>query len=140
MISQAELAVVVAMRFMLGARLNGRRIIYFIDNEAARFAILKGTSGKDSMQRLAAAFHAAALSHPCIAWVERVPSPSNPSDSPSRGRADECVKAIGGVYAGKIGLPEEVREAIKSSLVQSISLSRQPVPIDSIALMPSLAA
>ena len=139
-ISQAELAVVVAMRFMLGSRLKGRRIIYFIDNEAARFALLKGTSGKNSMQRLAAAFHAADLSHPCIAWVERVPSPSNPSDSPSRGRADECVKAIGGVYAGKIGLPEEVREAIKSALVQSISLSRQPVPIDSIALMPSLAA
>ena len=42
-ISQAELAV--AMRFVRGARLKGRRIIYFIDNEAARFALLKGTSG-----------------------------------------------------------------------------------------------
>ena len=139
-ISQAELTVVVAMRFMLGARLKGRRIIYFIDNEAARFALLKGTSGKDSMQRLAAAFHAADLIHPCVTWVERVPSSSNPSDSPSRGQADECVKAIGGVYVGKIGLPEEVHEAIKSSLLQSVSLSRQPVPIDSLALMPSLAA
>ena len=57
-ISQAELAVVVAMRHMLKERLSGRRVIYFIDNEAAKFSLLKGTSGKESMQQLTAAFHA----------------------------------------------------------------------------------
>ena len=66
------------------------------DNQAGRDSILKGTSGKDSMQRLAAAFHAVDLHHPSIAWVERAPSESNPADSPSRGKASECAKTLGG--------------------------------------------
>ena len=139
-ISQAELAVVVMMRHMLRTRLAGRRVIYFIDNEAARYSLLKGTSGKDSMQRLAAAFHAVDLHHPAIAWVERVPSDSNPADAPSRGKASECAKTLGGTYAGKIFMPEEVRQAIKSSLVQTASLTRLPLPCESLVLLPGLSA
>ena len=139
-ISQAELAVVVMMRHMLRTRLAGRRVIYFIDHEAARYSLLKGTSGKDSMQRLAAAFHAVDLHHPAIAWVERVPSDSNPADAPSRGKASECAKTLGGTYAGKIFMPEEVRQAIKSSLVQTASLTRLPLPCESLVLLPGLSA
>ena len=75
---------IISQADMLRTRLAGRRVIYFIDNEAARHSILIGTSGKDSMQRLAAAFHAVDLHHPSIAWVERVPSESNPADAPSK--------------------------------------------------------
>ena len=129
-ISQAELAVVVIVRRMFQTRLAGRRVIYFIDNEAARHAILKGTSGKDSMQRLTAAFHAADLHLPSIAWVERVPSDSNRADAPSRGKASECAKTLGGIYAGKMCMPEEVHQAIKSSLVQTSSLSGFRCPVN----------
>ena len=131
---------VVIMRRMLRTRLAGRRVIYFIDNEAARHSILKGTSGKDSMQRLAAAFHAVDLLHPSIAGVERVPSESNPADAPSRGKASECAKTLGGTYAGKMCMPEEVQQAIKSSLVQTASLTRLPLPCESLVLSPGLSA
>ena len=130
-ISQAELAVVVAMRHMLKQRLAGRRVIYFIDNEAAKFSLLKGTSGKVSMQQLTATFHAVDLAFPPIAWVERIPSESNPSDAPSRGRSIECVKALSGVYSGKIGMPEEVLRAIKSSMGPATSNARLTLPFDS---------
>ena len=95
------------MRHKLKERLAGRRVIYFIDNEAARFSLLKGTSGKESMQQLTAAFHAVDLSFPSVAWAERIPSKSNPSDAASRGRSNECVKTVktlSGVHAGKIGV------------------------------------
>ena len=139
-ISQAELAVVVAMRHMLKERLSGRRVMYFIDNEAAKFSLLKGTSGKEAMQQLTAAFHAVDLAFPSIAWVERIPSESNPSDAPSRGRSSECVKALSGVYSGKIGVPEEVLRAIKSSVGPATSNARLTLPFDSLVLLPSLAA
>ena len=139
-ISQAELAVVVAMRYLLKERLVRRTVIYFVDNEAARFSLLKGTSGKDSMQQLTAAFHAIDLAFPSVAWVERVPSESNPSDAPSRGRSSECVKTLSGVYAGRIGMPEEVLRAIKSSAGPSTSNARLTMPFDSLVLLPSLAA
>ena len=139
-ISQAELAVVVAMRRMLKERLLGRRVIYFVDNEAARFSLLKGTSGKESMQQLTASFHSVDLSFPSIAWVERIPSESNPADAPSRGRSRECVKAVAGIYSGKIGMPEEVLRAIKSSVGPPTSNARLSMPFDSFVLLPSLAA
>ena len=139
-ISQAELAVVVAMRHMLKERLLGRRVIYFVDNEAARFSLLKGTSGKESMQQLTASFHSVDLAFPSIAWVERIPSESNPADAPSRGRSRECVKAVAGIYSGKIGMPEEVLRAIKSSVGPPTSNARLSMPFDSFVLLPSLAA
>ena len=134
-ISQAELAVVVATRHMLKERLSGRRVIYFIDNEAAKFSLLRGTSGKESMQQLTAAFHAVDLAFPSIAWVERIPSESNPSDAPSRGRSSECVKALSGVYSGKIGMPEEVLRAIKSSVGPATSNARLTLPFDSLVFV-----
>ena len=139
-ISQAELAVIVAMRGMLKARFAGRRLICFVDNEAARFSLIKGTSGKASMQRLTAAFHEVDLEVPCVTWVERVPSASNPSDDPSRGRTAQCIQALGGVYAGQIKFSEEVLLAITSSTEQTASLKRNLTPLDVLDLLPGLAA
>ena len=95
---------------------DAEQTFYFVDNEAARFSLLKGTSGKESMQQLTASFHSVNLVFPSIAWVERIPSESNSADAPSRGRSRECVKAVSGIYSGEIGMPEEVLRAIKSSV------------------------
>ena len=70
-------------------------------------------------------------------------SESNPADAPSRGRSSECVKALSGVYSGKIGMPEEVLRAIKSSVGPvgpATSNARLTMPFDSLVLLPSLAA
>ena len=73
------------------------------------------------MQRLTAAFHAVDMQHPSVTWVERVPSESNPSDAPSRGKSAECAKTLGGLCVGKIGVPAEMHHAIKSSSVRATS-------------------
>ena len=90
-ISQAELAAVVLARDLTKGILKGRRVIFFVDNEAARFALIKGVSGKSSMQVLTSIFHETDLSSPCFHWIERVPSQSNPADLPTRGKTQDLL-------------------------------------------------
>ena len=104
-ICQAELAAAVSIRYLLRKRLAGRKCIYFIDNESARFALIRAVSGVPSMQALASLFHVWDEDHPHYAWVERVPSASNPADLPSRGCVFECIKLLGGHYSGSLDMP-----------------------------------
>ena len=104
-ICQAELAAAVSIRYRLRKRLAGRKCIYFIDNESARFALIRAVSGVPSMQVLASLFHVWDEDHPHYAWVERVPSASNPADLPSRGCVTECIKLLGGHYSGSLEMP-----------------------------------
>ena len=90
-ICQAELAAAVSIRYLLRKRLAGRKCIYFIDNESARFSLIRAVSGVPSMQALASLFHVWDEDHPHYAWVERVPSASNPADLPSKPPAQRCV-------------------------------------------------
>ena len=104
-ISQAELAAVVSVRYMLRTRLSGRKCFYFVDNEAARFSLIRAVSGVPSMQTLSSIFHSWDEVYPHFAWVERVPSASNPADLPSRGLATECIQRFRGHYGGGLCLP-----------------------------------
>ena len=104
-ICQAELAAAVSIRYRLRKRLAGRKCIYFIDNESARFSLIRAVSGVPSMQVLASLFHVWDEDHPHYAWVERVPSASNPADLPSRGCVTECIKLLGGHYSGSLEMP-----------------------------------
>ena len=104
-ICQAELAAAVSIRYLLRKRFAGRKCIYFIDNESARFALIRAVSGVPSMQALASLFHVWDEDHPHYAWVERVPSASNPADLPSRGCVFECIKLLGGHYSGSLDMP-----------------------------------
>ncbi|CAE7229947.1 unnamed protein product, partial [Symbiodinium microadriaticum] len=70
-ICQAELAAAVSIRYLLRKRLAGRKCIYFIDNESARFSLIRAVSGVPSMQALASLFHVWDEDHPHYAWVER---------------------------------------------------------------------
>ena len=56
-ICQIELYAMVWLRKMLATRLTRRRSIFFMDNDSARYAIIKGRSGSESMCLLAHAFH-----------------------------------------------------------------------------------
>ena len=51
-ICQLELYVMVAIRWCLAKRLSGRRVIWWVDNEAARYALIKGQSLSRSMNLL----------------------------------------------------------------------------------------
>ena len=45
---------------------------------------------------------------PFSAWMERVPSPANPADLPSRQRPEELCRLIGAIDRGSIDLPASI--------------------------------
>ena len=53
---QLELYVMVAIRWRLTQLLSGRRVIWWVDNDAARFALIKGQSLSQSMNLLVRIF------------------------------------------------------------------------------------
>lgn len=122
-ISQAELATAVAVRINFKKVLKGRKAIFFIDNEAARYALIKSVSGRSSMQVLTTAFHKCDLDHECYHWIERVPSKSNPADLPTRGKTNDLVAMVQGSYAGQIEFDDTLLQEILSTEEEPPSFS-----------------
>ena len=97
-ICEIELYAVLMTRAGLQNLLAGRRVIFFVDNEAARSVIIRGQSKSSAMHHLAIALAVVEASAPCISWTERVPSASNIADIPSRRegwKAQKIVRAAG---------------------------------------------
>ena len=62
----------------------GRRALIFVDNEAARHALIRGYSPACASRRLVEEFWECAANTHLAPWFERVPSSGNPADGPSR--------------------------------------------------------
>ena len=90
-ISQIELWALVSLRWTMRSQFEGRRILSWIDNEAARACAIKATSPSKTMRSLARALADMEALWPVYSWVERVCSYSNPGDLPSRNRLSEAV-------------------------------------------------
>ena len=106
-IFEAEtLAAVVA--FMLWAsRCENKRCILFVDNEATKFSLLRGSSDNSVVDFLAEQFvEMEALVH-TFTWLARVPSSCNIADAPSRGDVSSCLlhgaDGSAGVEVAEIG-------------------------------------
>ncbi|CAE7945511.1 unnamed protein product, partial [Symbiodinium necroappetens] len=84
-IGQIELYAVLVMRFFLKDDLAGRRTVFWCDNEAARFGLIRNESHSRSMDVMLRAFARVEDESLSFTWISRVPSASNPSDAPSRG-------------------------------------------------------
>ncbi len=61
-----------------------RRSFFFVDNEAARVSLIKGSSSNVHSDRLVWIFHDFDVECQSHVWFARVPSVSNPADAPSR--------------------------------------------------------
>ena len=83
-IGQAELLPIVMARKFWGCRFAGRRVFFFIDNDAARDGLIKGSSDSPMSQSLITMFYRTELTKPCWPWFARVSSAANPADEPSR--------------------------------------------------------
>jgi len=101
-IGQAELYPVVLARQLWSSRMAGRRAIIFIDNDAARGALIKAFSPSRASQALVALFYQIEQTHPSFIWFARVASYSNPADAPSRGQVRESAALFG---AKEVPLP-----------------------------------
>ena len=90
LVGQAEILPVILAQELWGCFLKERRVIVFVDNDAARHAIIRGASPSDPSAILVSMFWANETSLGSFSWVERVPTQSNPADGPSRLRFDEA--------------------------------------------------
>jgi len=83
-IHQAELLPAKLALDLWAPRLEGRRVIVFIDNAAAEGALVRGASSSEPSARIVGRFWETATRHALDIWIARVPSKSNPADGPSR--------------------------------------------------------
>lgn len=95
-ITQAEAFVVFVARKHYELAIRQRRVIFFVDNEAARYSLIHGSSPSVSLLKIVQAFHSCSVADSAIAWLERVPSPSNIADLPSRGLISEAAQFVNG--------------------------------------------
>ena len=108
-IAQAELAPVLLSRLTFRDLLAGRHIIAFIDNDSARFGLIKGYSPNLSCARLLSAIWLEEASSQSFSWYERIPSPSNLADGPSRLRFN-AMEAFPGSRRVEPVCPKDWRE------------------------------
>lgn len=95
LICQIELYIMVLIRWTFRERLTNRRAIWWVDNDAARFALIKGMSPSLTMRDLVREFYRFENTDPSFGWIERVPSFSNPADGPSRSQPGETLELLG---------------------------------------------
>ena len=94
-IGQAELLPVLLGRATWATRMEGRDCITFIDNNSARFGLLRGFSQVCASAAIVDAFWLLDARLGVSSWLARVPSPSNIADGPSRLDFTESV-SMGG--------------------------------------------
>ena len=97
---QAELLAVLLAAHLWGGALAGNLCTCFVDNEAVKRSLIRGSAFPDSNQLLLENFLSQESSLGTHFWFCRVPSPCNPADAPSRGLFPQwlaCVKKSMGI-------------------------------------------
>ena len=79
-----ELMAAAGMLYTYQDKLRGKDIIFFIDNQSACSALVKGCSRSWDIRLLATSWQLLCLQLGCRVWIEWVPSESNPADILSR--------------------------------------------------------
>ena len=109
-VGQAELLPSIAARVAWRKKFAGRKVIHFIENEAARNTLIKGSSPNLDNAWLAGEFWRRETEARSFSWFERVPSPSNPADGPSRGVPPPELGL--GLRAKEVPLPKDFEERL----------------------------
>ena len=90
LITRKLLSVLVAFEHYKELR-KQRRVLLFVDNNAKRDAVAKGTSESVSVQVMLSELHRIWSQIQCLCWVSRVPTLSNVADLPSRGEPNRLL-------------------------------------------------
>ena len=92
----AEAVALVIATWALHVHLRGSDVTWFIDNEAAAAAGIRGASGEPDVTAIVQAAHLLWLNLGTRVWIEWIDSASNPSDGLSRaGLLDPWTQAQG---------------------------------------------
>ena len=81
-----EMFAMVSAVATLGEQPRGKRILLFLDNNAASGALIKGSSRVLVVLAMIESFWGRMAQLAASCWVERVASDANPADAPSRGK------------------------------------------------------
>ena len=95
MIGQAELYPVWVARQHWRHELLGRRVVVYIDNDSARYGLVRADSPVPASREIIDAIVAVDREFPCVPWYARCPGPSNIADGPSRLRFVEVASLPG---------------------------------------------
>ena len=66
-----------------------RKVVFYVDNMGALHSLIRGSSADPIWREILLSMEEQDLQTPCCPWFSRVPSPSNISDGPSRGKWSE---------------------------------------------------
>ena len=92
-ICQAELAAVVIAVATWAGLMKHRDALLFVDNDPAKDALVNGCSKSTASAEMVRFCRLLCAQHAIAPWVDRVPSPSNIADGPSRGESEVLVSA-----------------------------------------------
>ena len=106
-IGQAEVLPVAVAKRTWSARLKGRRALYFIDKDSARYALIAMASPVMDTMRMLQDVAELDLESCAINWYARVPSAANVADGPSRLKFDEVLTLGGVMVEPVVGKPME---------------------------------
>ncbi|CAK0864596.1 unnamed protein product, partial [Prorocentrum cordatum] len=93
-IGQAELAPAVVARLLWPDVLRQAVLLHWVDNEAARFGLIRGYSPVEASAELISWSQELDMARGTASWVERAPSLGNPADKASRLVFDGCQGAV----------------------------------------------
>ena len=82
--------------------------IVFIDNDATLACLIRATSKSDAMFRIVTVLSVLDTCSAFGTWFERVPSPANPADWPTRDRIGDLKEVFGCTEQTSVRMPEEV--------------------------------
>jgi len=83
-IGQAEVLPILAAKLTWPQLLRNTRVLFFVDNESARFAMIRAGSPVDTTRQLLLQSFVADWTLNCLCWFARVPTCANLADEPSR--------------------------------------------------------
>ena len=90
----AESAALPVGSWCLKNELRGRDLIWFVDNEAAAAAAIRGSTSEPDVAVLVEVAHLLWLSAQCRVWIEWIDSKSNPADGLSRAGLSDAWTAM----------------------------------------------
>ncbi|CAK0828484.1 unnamed protein product, partial [Prorocentrum cordatum] len=93
-IGQAELAPAVVARLLWPDVLRQAVLLHWVDNEAARFGLIRGYSPVEASAELISWSQELDMARGTASWVERAPSLGNPADKASRLEFDGYQGAV----------------------------------------------
>ena len=123
-VGQSELLPCHATQTLWNQNLRGRRLVLYVDNEAARFGLIKGTSPTLHSAWLINEYWTAESWNESNTWVERVPSASNCADGPSRGRF--TILANSKLKVKRVRLPDWYEKGLVQQWINKTQESPKP--------------